>query len=150
MKLLMMKMMMQWELVCYKTEWQQHHVLRNCSSALTILALPAYQIIKHVGGRIWTANTTHLVGPAGSHTSQLDLTTGYRVYDKTGYFCTIILWLGKLTKPFFFSWRYINSYRFKKINHFALKLNSRQIWQTHFSLFFFILLVLKLLRAFQK
>jgi hypothetical protein len=43
---------------------------------------------------------------------------------------------GRWQNHFFFSWRYIESYRFKRINHFALKLNSRQIWPTRFSLFF--------------
>ncbi len=36
-------------------------------------------------------NTIHLAGPAGFHVSQQDLTMGYRVSDKTGYFCTTIL-----------------------------------------------------------
>jgi hypothetical protein len=43
-------------------------------------------------GRIRMVNMRCLVGPAGSYTSQPpDLTVGYRVSDKTGYLCTIIL-----------------------------------------------------------
>jgi hypothetical protein len=38
--------------------------------------------------------------PAGFHTSQLDLTTGLKVSVKTKFFCTIILRLGKIIKPF--------------------------------------------------
>jgi hypothetical protein len=39
--------------------------------------------------------------PARFHTSQLDLTTGLKVSVKTKFFCTIILRLGKIIKPFF-------------------------------------------------
>jgi hypothetical protein len=35
-----------------------------------------------------TVNTTHLVVPAGFHTFQLDLTTGCKVSDKSGFFFT--------------------------------------------------------------
>ncbi len=83
MKLLMIKMMMmQWESVCHKTKWQRNCVLRNCSSALSIYS---------------------------SHASQPDHTAGYRLFDKTEYFCTIILRLGKMIKPFFYSRQYRNS-----------------------------------------
>jgi hypothetical protein len=30
-------------------------------------------------------NAIHLAGPAGSHTSQPDLTTGYKVANRTGF-----------------------------------------------------------------
>ncbi len=42
-------------------------------------ALPTYQKLNHEGGRIWTVNTIHSAGPAGFPTSQLDLTTVYKV-----------------------------------------------------------------------
>jgi hypothetical protein len=39
-------------------------------------------------------------GPTRFHTSQLDLTTGHKVFDKNGFLYTIILRLGKMIKPF--------------------------------------------------
>jgi hypothetical protein len=33
------------------------------------------------GGRIWAVNTAHSAGPAGSHTSQPDLTKSYKASD---------------------------------------------------------------------
>ncbi len=99
----MMKMiMMQWEPVCYEMEWQQHSVLRDHSTALTIYSS------SHIsdgqpcwGGRIRTVNMIHLGGAVGSHTSQLYLTAGYKVFNENGYFYTIILWLAKTIKLFF-------------------------------------------------
>jgi hypothetical protein len=38
-----------------------------------------------------TGQMIHLAVPAGFHTSQLDLHMVYRVSDKCGFFCTIIL-----------------------------------------------------------
>ncbi len=53
-------------------------------------------MVNHVwGGGIQTVNTIYLVGPVGSHTSQLDLNTGYKVSDKTGYFLYIYFVTGK-------------------------------------------------------
>jgi hypothetical protein len=37
------------------------------------------------GGRIWAVNTTHSVGPAGFHTYELDLTTGYKVLIRPSF-----------------------------------------------------------------
>ncbi len=68
-----------------------------CTEALFLstqyIAIPAYQMVNHVG---WGQNMvsqhdTHLAGPAGSHTSQPDLTGSYKVPDKTSYFYTVIL-----------------------------------------------------------
>ncbi len=65
------------------------------------VALSAYQKVQPWGGgRIQTVNVT-LLTPAGFHASQPELTAGYKVSYKTGFFCTIVLWLGKTTKPFF-------------------------------------------------
>jgi hypothetical protein len=41
-------------------------------------------------GGIRTINTTHSVGPAGFHTSQLDLTEGHNFSDKSRFFLAII------------------------------------------------------------
>ncbi len=38
------------------------------------------------GGRLWTVNTTHSLVPAGFQSSQLDLTMGYEVSNKTSFF----------------------------------------------------------------
>jgi hypothetical protein len=58
------------------------------------IVLPSYQMVNHVGGGggglDTTVNMIHLLGPAGSYTSQPDLTAGYRVSDKTRSFNTII------------------------------------------------------------
>jgi hypothetical protein len=46
-------------------------------------------------------NTIHLAVPTEFHTTQLDLNTISRVSNKSGFFYTIILFLGKMKKPFF-------------------------------------------------
>jgi hypothetical protein len=45
MKLWMMKMMIQWEPVCHKTELQEHCVLRNCSSLMSLNTILKSRII---------------------------------------------------------------------------------------------------------
>jgi hypothetical protein len=37
------------------------------------------------GGRIWAVNTTHSAVPAGLHTYELDLTTGYKVLIRPSF-----------------------------------------------------------------
>jgi hypothetical protein len=92
----MIKIMMLWEPVCQKTKLQWHCVPRTCSSALSIYSSPQISERSAMRGRsIQMVNVTHSAGPAGFHTSQLGLTTGYKVSDKNGFFCTIILRLGK-------------------------------------------------------
>ncbi len=97
MKLLMMKMMMRWEPVYHKTEWQRHCVLRNCSSSLSICR--SLRILERSTmreeGRIRTVNAIHSAGPARFPTSQPNLTASYKVSVQTGFFWTNILWLGK-------------------------------------------------------
>jgi hypothetical protein len=53
------------------------------------------------GGEDLDSQQNTLGGPAGAHTSQLGLIVVSRASNKTGSFCTIILWLGKTIKPFF-------------------------------------------------
>jgi hypothetical protein len=63
---------------------------------------PAYQMVNHVGGgRIQTVNTIHLVGLAGPHTSQPDLTLGYKVSNKVKYFSYNYFVTGENNKAFF-------------------------------------------------
>jgi hypothetical protein len=64
-KLLMMKMTIQWEPVYNKTEWQWHCVLRNCSSAPSIYSSP------HISERsnVWGGEDTNdqhntIIGPS--------------------------------------------------------------------------------------
>ncbi len=88
-------MMIWWESVHHKTEWQWHCVLRNYSSALNILyiAFPTYVLYQAGQQRIGKdrdGQRSTLGRPAGSHTSQLTLTTGSRASDETGYFYTNI------------------------------------------------------------
>ncbi len=94
--------MMRWEPACHKIEWQRHCVLRNCSSALSIYSSSHISERSPMrGGRLWTVNTTHSPVPTGFQRSQLDLTMGYEVSDKTSFFFYIILWLGKTIKHLF-------------------------------------------------
>jgi hypothetical protein len=88
MKLLMMKMiMLQWEPVCHKTKWIYIALHFRRSNQVNIYSSPCISDGQPCGGgRIWTVNTIHLVGSAGSHTSQPDLTTGHSASDKTRYF----------------------------------------------------------------
>ncbi len=95
---------MWWELVCHKTEWQQHYVLRNCSSALSIYSFP--QSIRQVktGGRGVYWLSTRLIRWACwiSHLTAGPL-SGFQSFWSGWIFCTIILWLEKTIKPFFLS-----------------------------------------------
>jgi hypothetical protein len=101
---MMKTMMMQWEQVYHKTEWQQNYVLSNCSSHSVSIALSIYiRQAKYVRGKDADGQHDTLGWPAGSDTSRLDLIAGCRAFDKTGYFCTVILWLGKTMKHFFYS-----------------------------------------------
>jgi hypothetical protein len=61
------------------------------STKYICIALHTYQKVICEGGRICTVNTIHSAGPARFHSSQLDLTTVYKVSDKSGFFYTIIL-----------------------------------------------------------
>ncbi len=78
------------------------------------IALPAYKKGQPWGGGgLHKRSTQHISeGPAGSHTSEVDLITGYKISYQTGFFCTLILWLGKTMKPFFYSrqYSYCNKY----------------------------------------
>ncbi len=56
---MMKMMMMRWEPMCHKTEWQGHHVLRNYSLALSLYSYnssPHIRQLKNVGG--WYGQTT--------------------------------------------------------------------------------------------
>jgi hypothetical protein len=72
------------------TEWQWHCVLRNCSSALSKYSTLHIRQVKVWGEGADSQHDT-LGGPAGSHTSQLNLTMGYRVSNKTGCFCPMLV-----------------------------------------------------------
>ncbi len=62
-------------------------VLRNCSSAHSIYSSPhiSARSTMRGGGRIWAVNTTHSAVPAGFHTYELDLTTGYKVLIRPSF-----------------------------------------------------------------
>jgi hypothetical protein len=80
MMLLMMAMMMRWQPVCYKAEWQRHCVLRNCSSGLSIWSSLHISECKNMRGE-QTINMTNRAVPSGFHTSQLVLHAWNRVSD---------------------------------------------------------------------
>jgi hypothetical protein len=48
-----------------------------------------------------TVSTTHSAGPAGSHTSHLDLTAGYKISHKTGFLYYNYFLTGEEDKAFF-------------------------------------------------
>jgi hypothetical protein len=104
MKLLMMKMKIQWESI-YITRWNNSDTVYwgIVPKHSVYIALPTNKKGQPWGGGgEYRQSSEYIsVGPAGSHTSQLDLIAGYKISYKTGFFRTIILWLGKMMKPFF-------------------------------------------------
>ncbi len=105
MMLLMTMMMMRWEPVHHKTEWQGIFVLGSCYSGLGIyvcIARSTYQTGRNVGGGR-TVNTTHFNGPGLVHTSQLILHAINRVSNKHWFFIQVFLDQGRRIKPFFYS-----------------------------------------------
>ncbi len=75
------------------TETLRHCVLRNYSSEISIYNSPhiCIRLVKQEGREDMDGQHDTLGRPAGSHTSQLDLTAVSRAYDETGSFYTIIL-----------------------------------------------------------
>jgi hypothetical protein len=53
------------------------------------------------GERIWTVNTTHSAVPTEFHSSQLDLTAGYKVSNKNGGFSGQLFGTGEDDKAVF-------------------------------------------------
>ncbi len=107
MKLLMIKMMMRWEPVCHKTKWQQHCILRNCSSALSIYSSARISDSQPCGGggRIQMV----YIQPAQLGLSPPNRTPPWlQCFQKDWVFLYNYFVLLKIIKPFFLFQRYIS------------------------------------------
>jgi hypothetical protein len=71
------------------------------STQYKYIALPHNRKVRHEGGRIQMVNVIHSAVPSGFHTSQLDVNTIYKVSNKSGFFYTVFLLLGKTIKLVF-------------------------------------------------
>jgi hypothetical protein len=132
----MMKMMMRWEPVCHKTEWQWHCVLRHCSSALSIYSSLHMPAIPNTGGGGYRPSTWYI------WLSQLDFTptswpsirfTGFSI--RPGFLYNYFVTGGKWWSPFFFSWRYTPPIKSAQNNLqqliYTVYQNDSFSWQLH-------------------